>query len=82
MRDEDEDGGRRVKGLHELIRAEGAMIEGVDGRELLFPKRLLREETKRRYNPVLFGRTIEGRSIGPVLSASLLLVCLPMHYFS
>lgn len=46
MRDEDEDGeGRRVKGLYELIRAEGVMIEGVDRRELPFPKRLLREET-------------------------------------
>jgi len=49
-RDEDEDGGRRVKGLYELIRVEGVMIEGVDGRELPFPKRLLREETKRYYN--------------------------------
>lgn len=79
MRDEDEDEGRRVKGLCELIRAEGMMIEGVDGRELPFTKRLLREETKGRYN-VLFGHTIEReRSIGPI--HSLLLVCLPMHYF-
>lgn len=44
VRDEGEDGGRRVKGLYELIRVEGVMIEGVDRRELPFPKQLLREE--------------------------------------
>lgn len=55
MRIDEEDGGRRVKGLYELIRAEGVMIEGVDRMELPFPKQLLREETKRYYNGMLFG---------------------------
>lgn len=37
--------GAQGLGLYELTRAEG-VIEGVDGRELPFPKRLLRERTK------------------------------------
>lgn len=81
-RDEDKDGRRRVKGLYKLIRVEGVMIESVDGRELLFPKRLLRGKTKRRYNALLFGHKIEReQSIDPIHSTSLLLVCLAsMHY--
>lgn len=71
--------GAQGLGLYELTRAEGVMIEGVDGRELPFPKRLLREGTKRCYNALLFGCTIKReRSIDPIHSASLLLVCLPI----
>lgn len=82
-RDEDEDGDRRVKGLYELIRTESddwrCRWEGV----------AISEMTSSRGNETPVQRVVirsyevieRGRSIDPIHSASLLLVCLPMHYF-
>jgi len=78
-RDEDEvegggsEGGRRVKGLYKLIRAEGVMIEDIDRWKLPFSAFLWRNEIATIM--LLFGRKIKWRrSIDLIHSMSLLLV--------